>query len=204
MTDIKFNSNEKSEPSIANNEGTQRKLEARHITMIAGIFFITKVGGTIGTGLLVSTGGTLAEAGAMGALIAYLIAGLAIYFVVNSLGEMATLIPITGSFNAYAARFVDPALGFACGWIYWFGWVTTFPLELIACGGFLKFWLPGVDKYLLMSLVLVSRGILNCFAVKGFGEMVYSTNLSGVLVIFDQDYCNLVLSSHNHLRTCSK
>lgn len=59
---------------------------------------------------MVTSGSTLASAGALGALIAYVIAGISIFFVVNSLGEMATIIPITGSFNAYAARFVDPAL----------------------------------------------------------------------------------------------
>lgn len=97
------------------------------------------IGGTIGTGLLVTSGSTLAGAGALGALIAYVIAGISIFFVVTSLGEMATLIPVTGSFSSYASRFVDPALGFAIGWIYWLGWVTTFPIELLACGSFLGF-----------------------------------------------------------------
>jgi lysine-specific permease len=71
---------------------------------------------------------------------------MAVLFVVSSLGEMATLIPISGSFNTYAARFVDPALGFACGWTYYFQWVITLPIELIVAQGFVAFWLPDVDK----------------------------------------------------------
>lgn len=32
-----------------------------------------------------------------------------------ALGEMASLFPVAGGFTHYAARFVDPALGFATG-----------------------------------------------------------------------------------------
>ena len=41
----------------------------------------------------------------------------------TSLGEMATYLPVSGSFSTYATRFVDPSLGFALGWNYWFNWV---------------------------------------------------------------------------------
>jgi hypothetical protein len=44
------------------------------------------LGGTIGTGLYLTSGMTLYMAGAMGALLAYLTAGIAVFFVVSSLG----------------------------------------------------------------------------------------------------------------------
>jgi amino acid transporter len=37
-----------------------------------------------------------------------------------ALGEMTTLYPVNGAFVHYASRFVDPALGFALGWNYWY------------------------------------------------------------------------------------
>jgi amino acid permease len=77
------------------------------------------IGGTIGTGLFLKSGGMIIDAGPLGALFAYIIAGCAVYCVVMSLGEMATLFPVSGSFNHYAERFVDPALGFTAGWSYW-------------------------------------------------------------------------------------
>lgn len=43
----------------------------------------------------------------------------------QSLGEMATLIPVTGSFTEYAERFIDDSLAFALGWAYWYLWVTV-------------------------------------------------------------------------------
>lgn len=43
----------------------------------------------------------------------------------QALGEMATLIPVTGSFVEYAERFMDDSVAFALGWAYWYLWVTV-------------------------------------------------------------------------------
>lgn len=91
--------------------GLQRSLKGRHMNMIA-------IGGAIGTGLFVALGGSLSAAGPGGALFAYGIIGIMVYFLMNSLGEMATYMPISGAFETYATKFVDPALGFALGWNY--------------------------------------------------------------------------------------
>ena len=69
--------------------------------------------------------GAIHDAGALGALIAYAIIGAMVFFLMTSLGEMATYLPVSGSFSTYATRFVDPSLGFALGWNYWFNWVIT-------------------------------------------------------------------------------
>ena len=45
-----------------------------------------------------------------------------------SLGEMATFIPVSGAFTAYANRFVDPSLAFAMGWTYWLSCEELHPL----------------------------------------------------------------------------
>ena len=95
------------------NDGVQRGLKDRHISMIA-------IGGCIGTGLFMTSGGAIHDAGALGALIAYAVIGAMVFFLMTSLGEMATYLPVSGSFSTYATRFVDPSLGFALGWNYWF------------------------------------------------------------------------------------
>ena len=77
------------------------------------------MGGCIGTGLFM-TSGEQYTMGALGALIAYAIIGAMVFFLMTSLGEMATYLPVPGSFSTYATRFVDPSLGFALGWNYWF------------------------------------------------------------------------------------
>jgi amino acid transporter len=91
----------------------QRNMSSRHLQFIA-------IGGTIGTGIFIGTGSALSTAGPVSCLISYLFVGSILYSVMVSLGEMATFIPTTGSFAAYSGRFVDPSLGFASGWLYWF------------------------------------------------------------------------------------
>ena len=93
--------------------GLQRSLKARHMNMIA-------IGGAIGTGLFVAGGETVSTAGPGGALLAYSLIGIMVYFLMTGLGEMAAYLPVSGSFEAYASRYVDESLGFALGWNYWF------------------------------------------------------------------------------------
>jgi amino acid transporter len=91
----------------------QRQLSGRHLNFIA-------IGGTIGTGFFLSTGTALTKAGPAGCLISYVFVGTMLWSVMVCLGEMATYMPTAGAFSAYATRFVDPSLGFAVGWLYWF------------------------------------------------------------------------------------
>ena len=101
----------------------KRSLKTRHVSMIA-------LGGSIGTGLFVASGSAISTAGPGGALVAYIAIGLMVYFLMTSLGEMATYLPVTGSFATYAGRFVDPALGFAMGWNYWFNWAVSVAVDV--------------------------------------------------------------------------
>lgn len=99
-------------------DGVRRALKSRHLLMIA-------LGGVIGPGTFYATGYALQYSGPVGSLIGYIIVGLDVFFVTQSLGEMATLFPSTGAFNEFAGRFVDPALSFALGWNYWYMWVRN-------------------------------------------------------------------------------
>ena len=89
-----------SDTTTGSNTGLRRDLKARHITMIA-------VGGSIGTGLFVASGATIAQAGPGSALLAYSIIGLMVYFLMTSLGELAAYEPVAGSFSTYGRRYVD-------------------------------------------------------------------------------------------------
>jgi lysine-specific permease len=141
----------------------QRGLRSRHLTMIA-------IGGAIGTGLFVASGSSIRTAGAGGALVAYLVVGIMVYFLMTSLGEMATFMPVSGSFETYASRFVDPALGFALGWNYWYNWAITIPAELAAGSLVMKYWFPHTSSIVWCAIFLGLFFLLNVFSVKGYGE----------------------------------
>jgi lysine-specific permease len=147
-------------------EGTyelKRGLKARHLNMIA-------LGGAIGTGLFLALGATIKQAGPGGALVAYGSIGVMVYFLMTSLGEMATYMPDSGSFSTYATKFVDPALGFALGWNYWYNWAITVATEMVAGALIMKFWFPGVPSIIWSVCFLVLIVGLNLLSAKAYGE----------------------------------
>ncbi|WP_190263813.1 amino acid permease [Glutamicibacter nicotianae] len=172
----------------------KRGMSSRHLQMIA-------IGGSIGTGLFVASGGTIAQAGPGGALLAYAAVGLMVYLLMQSLGEMTAKIPVAGSFQTFATRFVSPSFGFAIGWNYWFNWAITVAAELVAAGIVMSFWLPDVPGWVWAGVFLVALTALNALSAKAFGEgefwlalikvaTVIAFLAAGVLMIFG------VLGSH--------
>lgn len=78
-----------------------RGLSARQVQMIA-------IAGTIGTGLFLGTGRSLAEGGPASVLICYGLIGIIVYVTLLLLGEMATQYPIAGKcyFSTIIVRFI--------------------------------------------------------------------------------------------------
>ena len=100
------------------NEGQfQRKMTSRHLFMLS-------LGGVIGTGLFLSSGYTIAQAGPLGAILSYLVGAVVVYLVMLSLGELAVAMPVTGSFHTYATKFISPGTGFTVAWLYWICWTA--------------------------------------------------------------------------------
>ncbi|MBV8048436.1 MAG: amino acid permease [Paludibacterium sp.] len=141
------------------------------------------IGGSIGTGLFIGAGATIATAGPAGALLAYGLCGLMVYFLMTSLGEMSAYMPQTGSFQVYGSRFVDTGFGFALGWNYWFNWAVVIAVELVAAGLIMHYWLPGVPGWVWSGLALALMVALNVFSVRGFGEAEYWFSLLKVITI---------------------
>ncbi|OHX10336.1 gamma-aminobutyrate permease [Chromobacterium sphagni] len=154
----------------------RRSLQARHLSMIA-------IGGSIGTGLFLASGATVAGAGAGGALLAYALVGLMVYFLMTSLGEMAAFMPVSGSFQVYGSRFVEPAFGFAQGWNYWYNWAVTIAVELAAAAIIMHYWYPAVPGVVWSAGFLALIFALNYFSVKGFGEAEFWCSMLKVATI---------------------
>ncbi|MBQ0138398.1 MAG: amino acid permease [Kurthia sp.] len=146
--------------------GLNRGLKSRHVTMIS-------LGGTIGTGLLLASGNSVAEAGPGGALLAYGLIGIMVFFLMTSLGEMAAYMPVAGSFSTYATKFIDPALGFALGWNYWYNWAITIAAEVAAVTIVMKYWFPDTASWIWSASFLFLIFFLNFLSVKVFGESEY-------------------------------
>ena len=178
------------EMKIVAEENGQMKhtLHSRHLTMIA-------LGGTIGTGLFIASGSAITTAGPGGSLIAYAVMGIMVYFLMTSLAEMATYNPRSGSFTEYATRYVDPALGFAMGWNYWFCGAITVALELSTVGIVMNFWFPHVPAWIFSIIAFAIIFTINYLSVRTYGETEFWLSLLkvaavvifvivGILVIF--------------------
>ncbi|MDO4223670.1 MAG: amino acid permease [Acinetobacter sp.] len=154
----------------------KRKLGARHLNMIA-------IGGSIGTGLFLASGATIANAGPGGALLAYALISVMIYFLMTSLGELATHNPTSGAFFTYGNRYVDESFGFALGWNFWYNWAITVAFELVAVHAIMQFWFPDTPAYYWSAIFLAIIFAINALSVKGFGEGEFLFSLVKVLAI---------------------
>ncbi len=154
----------------------KRKLGARHLNMIA-------IGGSIGTGLFLASGATIANAGPGGALLAYGLIGIMIYFLMTSLGELATHNPTSGAFFTYGTKYVEGGFGFALGWNYWYNWAITVAFELVAVQFIMKFWFPDIPGIYWSALFLAIVFGINALTVKGFGESEFLFSLVKVIAI---------------------
>jgi arginine/ornithine permease len=177
------------------NENTDRKgiqltraLKSRHIFMLS-------LGGVIGTGLFMGSGVTINQGGPVGAILAYLVAGFLMYLVMVCLGELSVQMPVSGSFQTHATKYIGPATGFMIGWVYWMSWATTVGLEFTAAGMLMTRWFPDVPIWYWSALFVAVLFGINALATRAFGEAEYWFSgikvaailgfiVVGVLVIF--------------------
>jgi amino acid transporter len=163
---VPHSSSDVEKQTAAPEEGLKRNLSSRHLQFVA-------IGGTVGTGVFIASGGSIATAGPAGALLAYVFVGTLVYAVMNSLAEMATYLPISGAFTQYAARFVDPSLGFSMGWVYWFSWSITYALELTAAGLIVQWWNSSLSIGIFITIFWIPITAVNFLPVDVFGEFEF-------------------------------
>lgn len=156
-----------------------KKLETRHMNMIA-------LGGSIGTGIFLASGIAIATAGPGGALLSYVLIAIMVFFLMTSLGELATYKPTTGSFNEYSEIYVDSSFGYAMGLNYWFSWALSIASEISAAVILIKFWFPYASDFTISGLMLLLVVIFNIFSVRIYGEVEYFLSFIkvGTIIVF--------------------
>ncbi|AGP30694.1 amino acid permease [Corynebacterium terpenotabidum] len=156
--------------------GLLRTMEHRHLVMIA-------LGGVIGSGLFVSSGYTIGEAGPLGAVLAYVLGALVAWMVMCCLGELAVVYPVSGGFHVYATRNLGPAWGFATAWLYWLCWAVALGSEFTASGILMQRWFPGVDVWVWCVVFGILLFSLNAVSARIFGETEFWLSLIKVTAV---------------------
>jgi len=128
------------------------------------------MGGVIGSGLFLSSGYTISQAGPLGAVIAYLVGAFVVYLVMACLGELAIAYPVSGAFHIYASRSIGPATGFTTAWLYWLCWAVAIGSEFTASGLLMQRWFPGVEVWVWCLVFAAMLFGFNALSSKFFGE----------------------------------
>ncbi|OTQ32891.1 amino acid permease [Gilliamella apicola] len=154
----------------------KRTMKTRHLIMLS-------LGGVIGTGLFFNTGYIIATAGAVGAIISYLIGALVVYLVMLCLGELAVAMPETGAFHTYASRFISPATGYTVAWLYWLTWTVALGSSLTAAGMCMQYWFPDIQVWVWCLIFCLVIFTLNIITAQFFAESEFWFSIIKVITI---------------------
>ncbi|KAM3076087.1 General amino acid permease [Clarireedia jacksonii] len=182
--------------------GLSRGLQTRHLSMMA-------LAGIIGPGLLVGSGGALSSGGPASLLIGFAVIGLLAFSIMQSLGELTTLYPSSGSFISLTSRFYDPAFSVAVGWNYFIIWAAVLANEYNTLSSIFTFWsdallgvtafgeaefwlallkLGGLVAFFIFSIIYAAGGLPNQQHALGFqywhNPGAFASGFRGVAKVF--------------------
>jgi len=152
----------------------KRDLKNRHIQLIA-------LGGTIGTGLFLGSGKAIQQAGPS-IIFAYMLFGIAVFFIMRALGELLLSKAGYHSFTDIAEEYLGPRAAFITGWTYWFCWIMIAMADIIAVGVYINYWFD-VPQWLPSIICLVILLASNLLSVKNFGELEFWFALIKIVTI---------------------
>ncbi len=94
-------------------------------------------------------------------IIAYILGGILVYFILLALSEMTVAESLPGSFRSFAQYYLGSWMGFIVGWQYWTGMVLAMSSEAVAVSVFLKEWFPGIPIILVGSIIIILTTAVN-------------------------------------------
>lgn len=144
----------------------KRGMKSRHLAMIA-------IGGTISASFFLGIGDILSQVGPFGTVLGFIIGGLVMFLVLVSLTEMAVAMPISGSFQAYATKFISPLAGFVTGWLYLINFGTAAAASLTAAAIIMTTWFPETHAWIWSLAFIIMIAGMNFFPVKAYGELEF-------------------------------
>ncbi|KAL2429102.1 putative amino-acid permease [Exophiala dermatitidis] len=149
-------------------DGLRRGLKGRHFVIIA-------LGSIIGPGTFYGLGYAIYLSGPLGALLGFIIVGISVWILMQSVGEMTTLFPIHGGFVEHAGRFVDPALSFAMSWLYYIMWSVFLASDWNSAILILRYWVPETSfpSYGWALIFWAVFSVITLLGVNVYGELEY-------------------------------
>lgn len=145
--------------------GLRHQLSAAQMAMVS-------VGGSIGTGLLLSSGAAIEIAGPA-LILTYVIGAFLAWTVTNALGELASAHPGAGSFGLYADLYLNSWAGFVARWGYWFAIAVAVGAELVAASTYSTYWFPAVPGIVWVVVYAALLLLINMRSVGHYGSFEF-------------------------------
>ncbi|RXY99825.1 amino acid permease [Fictibacillus sp. S7] len=170
----------------------QRTMTSRHIMMMA-------LGGSIGAGLFKGSSAAIDTAGPA-VVLAYLIGGIILLFIMQGLAEMAVQNSGARTFRDLVQSVLGVFPAYFLDWVYWKMWVLNIAAEAVVAAIFLQYWFSETPIWVLALLVSVAVTVVNLLSVKIFAETEYWLALIkiSVIVIFILAGILLLFASFGH------
>ncbi|OQV05765.1 hypothetical protein CLAIMM_10439 [Cladophialophora immunda] len=174
------------EINVGGRGATQRRLRNYQVTMIG-------FASGIGVGLFVGTGAAYAKAGPAGLLLAYCIVGTVMWGMMQSICELATLLPVAGSFPHWATRFIDPAVGFSLAISYTYCYCISIASETAAAAIVVSYW-SDISPAVVISVGLALILAFNLMSVRFYGDVEVIGGAVKVLCFVGLIFVSLVIT----------
>ncbi|MGE6360550.1 APC family permease [Psychrobacter glacincola] len=109
-------------------------------------------GAMVGWGWVVLAGGWILSAGTWGAMLAFLIGGLAVILIGVTYAELAASMPITGGEHTYTHRALGVNVSFICSWSILFGYFSVVAFEAVALPTVVEYFIPNYNQGYLWTI----------------------------------------------------
>jgi L-asparagine transporter-like permease len=126
-------------------------------TVIGGSFFL-------GTAIPIKAAGP-------SVVIAYILGGLLVYFILFALSEMTVADADPGSFRTFSQKAYGPGVGFVTGWVYWTGLVLAMSSEAVAVSIFFRLWFPGISIPVMGTLIIILITLANLLGAEHLSKL---------------------------------
>lgn len=124
--------------------------------------------------------------------------GLLISGVTLSIGELSSLVPLSGGVIRPAAYFVDPAFSFAQGWNVTYQYLISIPAEISAASIIVQYWIT-INNAIWVTVFSAVLFASNLFLVRIYGEVEFTLAILKICLIIGMNIMVRILQGHSDL-----
>lgn len=153
----------------------EKGLSAWQLTMMA-------LGCVIGGSFFLGSSVAIKAAGPA-IILAYVLGGILVYFILYALSEMTVANPDSGSFYTFTAQVFGPGAGFVVGWVYWVGMILAMSSEATAASILIKEWYPRISIPILGGAIIIVVTLVNLLGADKLSKLESSLSLVKVFAV---------------------